>query len=178
MQVIGSVSNKLISPFRRPQPMGARRHLGLWLLALVLGGCTTTEPAAVRDIPIQQDWQLEPGAVIGDHRIAGGLGDISIEIRGDRLYAPFDGELQPNTIDGCYVFSSPDVPAYLFRLCGLDRPRLGPVSQGTVLGSANFLGFATLRRQPDGHWTMVEPASDVLQRMLDPEAVQVGGSEH
>ena len=167
MQAIGSVSNNIL-------------HQGvmtLSLLALLISGCTQSESANVREVPIQQAWQLEPGQQIGEHRVAGGLGDISIEMRGDRIYAPFDGELQPNNVPNCYVFSSPEVPAYIFRLCGLERPRLGAVAQGSAMGSADFLGFATLRRQPDGHWTMVEPASDVLQRLLDPDAMQVGGGE-
>lgn len=167
MQAIGSVSNNAFW----------WRLVRLGILTLLASGCTRTDPPVVREVPIQQNWQLEPGAQIGEHRVAGGLGDISIEMRGDRIYAPFDGELQPNNVPGCYVFSSPEVPAYIFRLCGLERPRLGAIAQGAAMGSADFLGFATLRRQPDGHWTMVEPASDVLQRLLDPNAVQVGGGE-
>ena len=177
MQAIGSVSSSAVSSSTVSNRSPWRRFMHLGILVLLVSGCASTEPTAVREVPIQQSWQLEPGAQIGEHRIAGGLGDISIEMRGDRIYAPFDGELQPNDIPGCYVFSSPEVPAYIFRLCGLDRPRLGAIAQGTSIGSADFLGFATLRRQPDGHWTMVEPASDVLQRILDPNAVQVGGGE-
>lgn len=166
MQAIVSVTNKVL-----------RRVLTVSCWVLLASGCAQSESSVVREVPIQQTWELEPGQQIGDHRIAGGLGDISIEMRGDRIYAPFDGELQPNDVPDCYVFSSPEVPAYIFRLCGLDRPQLGAVAQGSALGSADFLGFATLRRQPDGHWTMVEPASDVLQRILDPNAVQVGGGD-
>lgn len=163
MRGIGSVSNR----------MG-----GVWLsLACLLGGCVNAESVAVRTVPIQQNWELQPGKSIAGYRVAGGLGDISIEVKGDRIYAPFDGQLQPNDVDGCYIFSSADVPAYLFRLCGLRRPHLGTVRQGAAMGSAQFLGFATLRRQPDGNWTMVEPASDVLTRILNPNASEVGGAE-
>jgi hypothetical protein len=105
----------------------------------------------------------------------GGLGDVSIALRGDRVYAPFDGELMRNDIDSCYIFSSPDLPAYIFRLCGLRSPQTGRVRRGDRLGKADMLQFAALRRQPDGKWTMVEPANDVLQRVLAPQDVRVGG---
>lgn len=139
-------------------------------LAILGAGCSTTPSVPVRPVPVQQNWELQPGKMIGKHRVAGGLGDISIEVGGDRVYAPFDGFLQPNDIEGCFIFSSPDVPAYLFRLCGLKQPKLGQVQQGDQIGSADFLQFAALRRQPDGKWTMVEPASDVLQRTLVPQS--------
>jgi hypothetical protein len=98
--------------------------------------------------------------------VAGSLGDISIQLDGAKVYAPFDGLVQPNNVGECVIFSSPDVPAYLFRLCGMSRPRLGEIKQGRAIGSANYLQFAALRRQPDGKWAMVEPASDILQRTL------------
>lgn len=144
------------------------------LVSLALGGCR--QPSVeVRAIPIQQAWELNPGQSVGQYRVTSGLGDIAIDVRGDRIYAPFDGLLQPNDVEGCYVFSSPDVPAYLFRLCGLERPQVGAIARGEWLGTANHLGFATLRRQPDGHWAIVEPASDVVERLLVPNAAPVGG---
>jgi len=162
MRGIGSVSSKAIGG-----AIGA---------VLLLGGCAPTDPVPVRTVPIQQTWELQPGATVAGYRVASGLGDISIDVGGDRIYAPFDGQLQPNDVEGCYVYTSPDIPAYLFRLCGLRRPRLGSVRQGQSLGSAQFLAFATLRRQPDGQWTMVEPASDVLTRILSPQATSIGGA--
>ncbi|MGG6297850.1 hypothetical protein ACQ4M4_25945 [Leptolyngbya sp. AN02str] len=144
---------------------------------LLVAGCNSGNSAQVRQVPIQQNWELQPGVAVGEHRIAGGLGDISIEMSGDRVYAPFDGQLEANDVDGCYVFSSPEVPAYLFRLCGLRSPKLGRVKRGTHIGSADFLQFAALRRQPDGNWTMVEPANEVLQRVLSPQDIRVGGGE-
>lgn len=135
-------------------------------LTLLLAGCSSQPAKQVRVIPIQQSWELQPGKSVGGHRIVGSLGDISIEMRGDRVYAPFDGQLQANDIESCYVFSSAQVPAYLFRLCGLRHPRLGPVRQGDSLGSADYLQFSALRRQPDGKWTMVEPASEIVERTL------------
>lgn len=141
---------------------------GGWIVAIVLLSTTscslssTTEP--LRTIQIQQKW-LQPGDKIASHRIVAGLGDVSIALGGDTVYAPFDGRVQPN-IGDCVLFSSPDVPAYLFRLCGLEQPRLGELRQGNAIGSGETLNFATLRKQPDGSWAMVEPAGDILQRFL------------
>ncbi|MBF2050992.1 MAG: hypothetical protein EDM05_62535 [Leptolyngbya sp. IPPAS B-1204] len=120
-----------------------------------------------RTIQIQQTWQLQPGDSVGNYQIAAGLGDISIELDGGKVYAPFDGRVQPNVRD-CVLFSSPDVPAYLFRLCGLQRPRLGQVKQGTAIGSGQYLHFATLRKLPEGTWTIVEPSESILEQLLNP----------
>lgn len=126
----------------------------------------STEPP--RTIQIQQVWQLQPGDTIGGHQVASGLGDISIDLKGDSAYAPFSGRVQPLEPDvkNCVVFSSPEIPAYLFRLCGLQNLTLGEVKQGDVIGSGAYLHFATLRKQTDGTWAMVEPAHDILERIL------------
>jgi hypothetical protein len=126
----------------------------------------STEPP--RTIQIQQVWQLQPGDTIGGHRVAAGLGDISIDLNGDSAYAPFGGQVQPlqPDVNNCVVFSSPEIPAYLFRLCGLQNLMLGEVEQGDVIGSGAYLHFATLRKQTDGTWAMVEPAHDILERIL------------
>jgi len=51
----------------------------------------------------------------------------------------------------------------------LKSAQVGAVQQGNTLGSADYLQFATLRRQPDGKWAIVEPASDILERLLKPQ---------
>ena len=153
MPGIGSVSNKTVL-------------IGL-LTLLMLSGCGrlgTREP--VRSLQIQQNWELQPGDTVGGYRIAGSLGDVSIELNGGTVYAPFDGKVQPNDVAGCLIYSSPEVPAYLFRLCGLRSPKLGDVKQGEAIGKGNYLQFAALRRQPEGTWAIVEPASDILERAL------------
>ena len=154
------------------QGFGSASNRAIALLAVILlaaTGCSRNPSDSVRTVPIQQNWELQPGKTVGGHRIAGGLGDISIELNGDRVYAPFDGDLQPNDIEQCYIFSSSQLPAYLFRLCGLKSAQVGAVQQGNTLGSADYLQFATLRRQPDGKWAIVEPASDILERILQPQ---------
>jgi hypothetical protein len=144
-------------------------------LGITLAGCSvapslipaigpqSNEPA--RSIQIQQTWQLQAGDSIGPYKIAAGLGDISIDLAGGKVYAPFDGRVQPNVRD-CVLFSSPDLPAYLFRLCGLEQTRLGQVKQGDAIGSGQYLHFAALRKLPEGTWTIVEPSKTMLERLL------------
>ncbi len=121
------------------------------------------EPA--RQIQIQQSWQLQAGDQVKEYRIAAGLGDISIALQGGKVYAPFTGRVQPNLID-CVLFSTPEVPAYLFRLCGLSQPRLGAIQQGEPIGSGEYLHFAMLRKLPEGNWTIVEPSRSMLEKIL------------
>lgn len=139
-----------------------------WAIAflLTLTSCTRmNSQVQPRAIKLHQTWQLQPGSVVAGHHVAGGLGDISIDLQGDSVYAPFDGRVQPHQ-QNCVVFSSSELPAYLLRLCGLKRPKLGDVDQGRAIGSAETLQFAALRRQPDGSWTMVEPSTSLLERTL------------
>ncbi|MBD2459471.1 hypothetical protein H6G89_00295 [Oscillatoria sp. FACHB-1407] len=144
----------------------------VWLLAVLLMTSSCTRPqseASLRKVQIQQAWELQPGDQVAGRRIAGSLGDITVDLDGGKIYAPFDGLVQPNDLEGCVVFSSPEVPAYLFRWCGVRQPKLGEVKRGEAIASADYLEFAALRRQPDGKWAMVEPASDILQRTLSPQ---------
>ncbi|MBW4694795.1 MAG: hypothetical protein KME27_23855 [Lyngbya sp. HA4199-MV5] len=134
-------------------------------LSLPFGCARAPSTAPTLDIKLYQAWELQPGDVLGDRRILGGLGDISIALDGNSVYAPFDGRTQ---IDQrrCLIFSSPDVPAYLFRLCGLKDARPSMVNQGDTIGSGTLLQFATLRKQPNGTWAIVEPAKAILERTL------------
>ena len=116
-----------------------------------------------RNIPIHQNWVLQPGSKVGNFSVVGSLGDVSIDLDGHQSRAPFDGQVQPAEHD-CIAFTSPEIPAYLFRLCGVTRPRLGEVKAGTVIGRGDNFQFAAMRRQPDGTWAMVEPAIDVLEK--------------
>lgn len=140
-------------------------------VVIVLCASCSTLPSATpepsRTIQIQQDWQLQPGDQIGEYQIAAGLGDISIELGNRKVYAPFDGRVQPN-VRGCVLFSSPDVPAYLFRMCGLNQPRFGAIDEGDPIGSGQYLHFATLRKLPEGTWTIVEPSRSILEKLLSP----------
>ncbi|MGB3615583.1 MAG: hypothetical protein WBA10_17445 [Elainellaceae cyanobacterium] len=135
----------------------------LWLIG---ASCQSSETIAPQPV-IQQQWQMQPGTVIADRAVVAGLGDISIDLDGGSVYAPFSGRLQRDG-QGCAIFSSPDLPAYLTRLCGLRHFRSGNLRPGDRIGSGRMLHFATLRKQPDGTWAMVEPSQDLVSRFLRP----------
>jgi hypothetical protein len=137
-----------------------------------LGACTpfSSPSVAPRTINVQQTWQMQPGTQVSNYSIVASLGDVSIDLGGDRIYAPFDGLLQPQVDSDCLIFSSPEVPSYLLRLCGVKDANLGEVKQGDSLGTVQLLHFATLRKQPDGRWALVEPARDLLERLLQEQS--------
>lgn len=143
------------------------RTLGWAAIAVtLLSGCRSNlNPDDMINLQVYQKWQLQPGDELAGHKVLAGLGDISIALNGKSVYAPFDGRAQKDQRD-CLVFSSPDVPAYLFRLCGLSDLRLGTHSQGATLGKGSTVHVATLRKQPDGTWAIVEPSKPILQRIL------------
>jgi hypothetical protein len=134
-------------------------------LLLPLGCAKSPSDEAPLTIKLYQRWELQPGDSIADRQVLGGLGDIAVALDGNRVYAPFDGRTQFDN-HRCLIFSSPDVPAYLFRLCGLSQLRLGAVREGEAIGSGKLLLFAALRKQPNGTWAIVEPAKGILERTL------------
>lgn len=133
-----------------------------------LNSCRQQASASPRSVALDQSWELGLGSAVEGFRVVASLGDVSLQLRGARVRAPFDGEVQLSA-DGpdCVFFSSPEVPAYLFRFCGVRRPQLGEVEEGQSMGKANFLHFATMRRQPEGTWAIVEPSTNVLERSLE-----------
>ena len=141
---------------------GAQLASGV-LLAL-LASCPAGPPPP-RTITIQQTWELQVGHQVGDYRISSGLGDITLELEGNPVRMPFDGRVQ-SMDEHCIALTSPEVPAYLFRLCGISRPKLGQQLQGHTVGRAQQLGFATFLKEPDGTWTLIEPATDLIAQFL------------
>jgi hypothetical protein len=140
------------------------------LAAIALGSCSpSTSAPGPRNVTLHQKWALQPGDRLSGYQVLSGLGDITVDIQGNRIFMPFDGQVQPaeGNVDLCVILSSPEVPAYLFRLCGLRQVRLGDLAQGDPIGSGNTVAFATLRRQADGTWAMVEPAKEMLAQFLD-----------
>ncbi len=142
--------------------------------------CGNSPPPPQIKVQVFQDWQLKPGDRLAGYTVTGGLGDISIDVQGQAIYAPFNGETQRDA-QGCLFYRSPELPAYLFRLCGvtgrawlgLDIPplnqlRLGPVKAGDTLGYATTLQFATLRKQTNGKWAIVEPDKSLIETLLKP----------
>ncbi len=146
------------------------RSLAALTLLVWVSGCQPPNPAPTRSLNIQQSWELNPGDKIGERTVTGSLGDVSIDLGGARLYAPFSGKVEPAPEDHCVIYSTAEIPAYLFRFCGLRRPRFGPIRSGQAIGAGAYLQFATLRRQPDGTWIIVEPSTGVLERAIDPDA--------
>ncbi|MEO1620532.1 MAG: hypothetical protein AAFU53_05800 [Cyanobacteria bacterium J06632_3] len=132
----------------------------------LLGGCAAHSAPQTRNITLQQQWTLNPGDEIAGNLVSGSLGDISLHLDGKKVVAPFDGELELSEIDRCALYSTPEIPAYLFRLCGLDKVNYGDIHAGRPIGRGSYLSFATLRRQPDGTWIIVEPAKGVLEKAL------------
>ena len=139
--------------------------LSLLIAALWLSGCQSSAPE-VRSITLRQQWALNPGDEVAGSAVAGSLGDISLRLKDSKVRAPFDGELEPSEAEPCALYSTPEIPAYLFRLCGLQKFSYGDVKAGKPMGRGRYLSFATLRRQPDGTWIIVEPAKGVLEKLL------------
>ncbi|MEL6469580.1 MAG: hypothetical protein AAFQ74_07615 [Cyanobacteria bacterium J06623_4] len=171
MQAIDSSSRQLGYFFTQVVVSLARRRLfrsrlSLYFLALWLSSCAAHSAPEPRSITLQQQWALNPGDEIAGKAISGSLGDISLFLQGQQVKAPFDGEIEPSELDDCAFYSTPEIPAYLFRLCGLRRVNYGKVNAGKPIGKGDYLSFATLRRQPDGTWIIVEPARGVLEKAL------------
>ncbi len=146
------------------RPIGVIMALGVaWFARDVWIQPNVSEPT--RTINLSQQWSLQPGDMIANFKVAGSLGDISVVVGGKAIRVPFDGDIQ-RTRSGCVLYSTKMVPAYLFRLCGINNPRLGKLKQGETIGSAEYLQFATLRKQPDGKWAFVETSRDILEKLL------------
>ncbi len=139
------------------------------MLGSTLAGCgAQSSSVSARNVSYYQKWDLQPGDSLAGYQIQSGLGDITVDINGKTLFMPFDGTIQPQAEkeDLCLILSSPDVPAYLFRLCGVQKPRLGDRNQGEAIGKGDVVAFAALRRQADGTWAMVEPAKELIEQFL------------
>ncbi|WOD37491.1 hypothetical protein [Nodosilinea sp. E11] len=148
---------------------------GLGLLLAGLGSCSHLSGVVPRQIVLKQTWEIESGDRVAGQLVTGGLGDISVQLQGTRLRAPFAGQVELAAKGfRCIYFSTPEVPAYLFRYCGIRRPRLGALQAGDVMGRGRHIHFATLRRQPDGAWAIVEPSDRVLERSLNQPASSLG----
>jgi len=143
--------------------------LALGILAGALGCSGSKTSLPTRNVNLYQEWSLQPGDELAGYTIRSGLGDVAVDLNGKKIFMPFDGRVE--TAEGyenlCVIVSSPDVPAYLFRLCGLKEPKLGEHNQGDSFGKADFVAFATMRRQADGTWAMVEPANELITQFLE-----------
>ncbi|MCU0548646.1 MAG: hypothetical protein MUC48_04790 [Leptolyngbya sp. Prado105] len=143
--------------------------VGFLVLLSFVSSCTSLEQSdnTIDEPKLYQTWQLKLGDKIADSTVIGGLGDISIALNGKSVYAPSVGKTYTDK-KGCVYFAGADTPAYLFRLCGLKSPKLGALKAGDQIASGEILQFATLLKQSDGSWALVEPDKSLLQRTLQP----------
>ncbi len=136
------------------------------LLLLLIVSCTKQPVGeSTRELELYQNWELQPGDTIANHQVKGGLGDISISLDGDNIYAPIPGKVQRYKA-GCVIFASDELPIYLFRLCGLNHPRIGLRRAGQIIGYGDELQLALLNKQPNGRWALVEPSKKIIEQML------------
>ena len=135
----------------------------------------------IKEIELKQNWEVRVGTKVNNRAIVGGLGDISVRVRGE-VFAPTDGTIESDFLfvsDGsifknppdCILFSSPQTPAYLLRLCGLYQYRRGSVSQGNAIGRTDgHLHVALLSFRKDSEdasqWVYVSPSTELIERLV------------
>jgi hypothetical protein len=135
----------------------------------------------VREIELRNTWGMQAGNAIAKHPIVSGLGDISLSFDGKAL-APVDGWVEGkfvlvsegNLLQGtpdCVIFSSPQIPAYLSKLCGFKQRNLGLIEQGMPIGKTNGYLHITLfsyRKNQDGTpaWVYVSPSPQLIENLV------------
>lgn len=130
----------------------------------LLHACQNTQPL-IKPPELHQKWELQAGDRIAGYEITSGLGDLSLNLQGKAVYAPASGKTSMD-VRHCVYFDSPEIPNYLFRLCGLNHPTVGSLRKGDEIGKADQLQFATLRQHPSGKWAIVEPSKQILEKLL------------
>lgn len=166
IQELGRSRRLLLQTAHPPLKVGGLLISGL-LASVCLASCRGRPVSPPRHIKIEQTWEIVSGDWIQGFLVAASLGDISVQLNGAAIHAPFHGEVELSAMgESCILFSSPEVPAYLFRYCGVTHPQVGLIQPGEAMGRARFLHFATLRRQPEGTWVIVEPSTHVLEKSL------------
>lgn len=136
---------------------------------------------AIEQVELETTWGVRAGEEIGRFPVVSGLGDISIRFDGE-VVAPFDGLVRDQFVlisDGvltrnnrdCVLFVSPQTPAYLSKICGLDRHYSGHVEQGDAIGSSDgyvHIALFSYRRQTEDQlsWVYVSPSAEFLNRLV------------
>lgn len=144
-----------------------------WIAGLMIGSLTACQltntqpssPAKPMSIQLYQKWELQRGDRINDQTVVSALGDLAIDMAGKSIYAPMSGETKLERT-GCVLFSGTELPAYLFRFCGINTPKLGALRKGQLIGTANLLVFATFLKQNNGTWAFVEPSKTMVEQIL------------
>ena len=106
-------------------------RVALGLALGFIGSCGDSTPAP-RILNLHQSWSLPIGTEIVGYQVSSSLGDISLNLDGDAVRMPFNGTVEPTEMN-CVLVSSDDIPAYLFRLCGLNRTKFGPRDRKSVV---------------------------------------------
>ncbi len=138
-------------------------------------------PRTVREIELQNTWGVKAGDAIEKYFVASGLGDISLAMKGN-VIAPLDGNIEEKFVlisDGslirgtsdCVIFSSPQMPAYLIKLCGLKSRNLDLVEGGKPIGKTNgylHISLFSYRPHPDSGamWVYVPPSPQLLESLV------------
>lgn len=135
----------------------------------------------LKQIEIKKVWQIQAGEFIAGHRVIGGLGDISLEYEGS-VKAPVagvvnsefvlvtDSDLIAGTKD-CVIFSSPQLPAYLLKICGLTERYIGPVDENSPIGETDgslHLSLLSFRKDANqtSNWIYVSPSSKLIEQLV------------
>jgi len=146
----------------------------------------TAEPSRLREVKVQQSWGVQIGDAIGTASVLGSLGDVSLDHRG-RVFAPVDGWVEGNFVTivgdellpsqpGCVLFSSPQLPSYLMKTCGLVRRYLGAVKAGDPIGRSggqvhvSLLSQRQAAAEGDAEWVYVSPSPEFLALAIDGDA--------
>lgn len=147
----------------------------------IQGGSSASHQPKRKQIEIQKVWGIEAGKVIAGQRVIGGLGDISLEFKGI-VKAPLTGYVEgefvlvteEDLIEGtrdCIIFSSPQMPAYLLKICGLTRRNLGSIDRGSPIGETggklhiSLLSFRKVAHQTN-KWIYVSPSETLIEQLV------------
>lgn len=144
-----------------------------WLTGLMIGNLTACQIAKPQpssftkpmSIQTYQKWELQRGDRVNNQTVISALGDLAIDTAGKSIYAPMSGEAKLDR-RGCVLFAGTELPAYLFRFCGINTPKLGALRKGQTIGTANLLVFATFQKQQNGTWAFVEPSKAMVEQTL------------
>jgi hypothetical protein len=133
----------------------------------LFSACQTASPPPTLEVKLYQSWELQAGDKIAGYEITGGLGDLSIDLNGQSIYTPFNGKtaLDRKRSD-CLYLDAAEIPAYRLRFCGVQALKLGSVQSGEAIATVETLQFATLQKQSNGTWAMVEPSRKLLEKFL------------
>ena len=135
----------------------------------------------MKQIELKKVWEIQSGEFIAGYRVVGGLGDISLDFKG-AIKSPALGVVESNFMlvsdrtlirnpPDCVIFSSPQMPAYLLKICGLKRRKLGTVNQGSPIGHTNgYLHMSLLSFRKDQNqvskWIYVSPSPKLIEKLL------------